>query len=228
MMASDYKHYPIPAAEARAEIMVVNSRFISTAAPAFSVEDARAFIARMRAEFWDASHNVPAFLIGYGASVTAHCNDDGEPSGTAGRPALAVLQGSGLGDVVVVVTRYFGGTKLGTGGLVHAYGEAVKAVLAVLPHAEKIPTHTVMLACDYSYFERIRLMIAAQHGQILDEEFGADVTITARFAVWFLPPFQEALRELTRGSLQAEIIETNPETIMPLDSFPGPTPTSAE
>ena len=224
MMASDYKHYPIPAGEARAEIMVVNSRFIATAAPVFSVEDARAFIARRRAEFWDASHNVPAFLIGYGASVTAHCNDDGEPAGTAGRPALAVLQGSGLGDVAVVVTRYFGGTKLGTGGLVHAYGEAVKAVLAVLPRAEKIPTHTVMLVCDYSYFERIRLLIAGLHGQIIDEAFGADVTITARFAVWFLAPFQEALRELTRGSLQAEIIETNPETIMPVDSFPGPTP----
>lgn len=226
-MASEYKHYPIPAGEARAEIMVVNSRFIATAAPAFSVEDARAFIARMRAEFWDASHNVPAFLIGFGTSVTAHCNDDGEPAGTAGRPALAVLQGSGLGDVVVVVTRYFGGTKLGTGGLVHAYGEAVKAVLAVLPHAEKIPTHTVMLACDYSFFERIRLLIAAHHGQVLDEDFGADVTITARFAVWFLPLFQEALRELTRGGLQAEIVETNPETIMPLDSFPGPASPSA-
>jgi uncharacterized YigZ family protein len=202
--------------------MVINSRFIASAAPAFSVEQARAFIARIRAEFPDASHHVPAFLIGHGASVTAHCTDDGEPSGTAGRPALAVLQGSGLGDVVVVVTRYFGGTKLGTGGLVHAYGEAVKAVLAVLPRAEKVPTHTVMLACEYSYFERIRLLVQAHHGQVLDEDFGADVTITARFAAWHLEPFQAALRELTRGGLQAEIIESNPETIMPLDSFPGP------
>lgn len=215
------KRYPIPAQEARAEIMVINSRFIASAAPAFSVEEARAFIARIRAEFPDASHNVPAFLIGYGASVTAHCTDDGEPSGTAGRPALAVLQGSGLGDVVVVVTRYFGGTKLGTGGLVHAYGEAVKAVLAVLPRAEKIPTHTVMLACDYSFFERVRLLVQEHHGQILDEDFGADVTITARFAVWSFEPFQNALKEMSRGALQAEIIETNPETIMPTGSFPS-------
>lgn len=218
---SSYKRYPIPAGEARAEMMVINSRFIASAAPAFSVEEARAFIARIRAEFWDATHNVPAFLIGFGASVTAHCNDDGEPSGTAGRPALAVLQGSGLGDAVVVVTRYFGGTKLGTGGLVRAYGDAVKAVLAVLPRAEKIPTHTVMLACEYTYFDRVRLLIAAHHGQILDEDFGADVTLTIRFAAWSLPPFQEALRELSRGSLKAEIIETDPETIMPLDFFPG-------
>jgi uncharacterized YigZ family protein len=221
MASHDYKRYPIPAKEARAEIMVINSRFIATAAPAFRVEEARAFIARMRAEFPDASHHVPAFLIGYGASVTAHCTDDGEPAGTAGRPALAVLQGSGLGDAVVVVTRYFGGTKLGTGGLVHAYGESVKAVLAVLPRAEKIPTHTIMLACEYSYFERVRLLVQAHHGQVLDEDFGADVTVTARFAAWQLEPFQAALRELTRGTLQAEVVESNPETIMPLDSFPG-------
>lgn len=222
MISRDYRRYPIPAGEARAEIMVVNSRFIAAAAPVFSVEEARAFIARIRAEFPDASHHVPAFLIGYGASVTAHCTDDGEPQGTAGRPALAVLQGSGLGDVVVVVTRYFGGTKLGTGGLVHAYSEAVKAVLSVLPRAEKIPTHTVMLACEYSYFERIRLLIQANYGQVLDEDFGADVTITARFAAWHLEPFQSALSGLSRGSLHAEIIESNPETIMPLDAFPGP------
>ena len=220
MSSEPVKRYPIPAREARAEITVVNSRFIASAAPAFSVEEARAYVARIRSEFSDASHNVPAFLIGYGASVTAHCTDDGEPSGTAGRPALAVLQGSGLGDVVVVVTRYFGGTKLGTGGLVHAYGEAVKAVLAVLPRAEKVPTHTVMLAVEYALFERARLLVEAHHGQILDQDFGADVTITARFTTWSLPPFQDALRELTRGAVQAEIVESNPETIFPLGAAP--------
>ena len=96
------QRYVIPAEETRIEIKVVNSRFISTVAPAFTVEEARAFITRIRAEFADASHNVPAYLIGHGATVTAHCHDDGEPSGTAGRPALAVLRGSGLGDIVVV------------------------------------------------------------------------------------------------------------------------------
>lgn len=214
------KRYPIPAQEARAEINVLNSRFIASASPAFSVEEARAFINRIKAEFPDASHHVPAFLIGAGASVTAHCSDAGEPAGTAGRPALIVLQGSGLGDVVVVVTRYFGGTKLGTGGLVKAYSEAVKAVLAVLPRAEKVSTHTVMLAFDYTYFERVRQLVAAHYGQVLDEDFGADVTMTARFIVQYLPPFQDVLRELTRGTVQAEIIESNSETILPLDAFP--------
>ena len=99
---------------------------------------------------------MPAFLIGFGNSVTAHCNDDGEPSGTAGRPILAVLQGSGLGDIAVVVTRYFGGTKLGTGGLVRAYSDATKAVLAILPRAEKVPTTQCMLALPYNLLERVR------------------------------------------------------------------------
>lgn len=221
--ATSANRYPIPAREVRTEIQVINSRFIATAAPVFSVEDAKAFVARIRAEFADASHNVPAYLIGHGATVTAHCHDDGEPSGTAGRPALAVLRGSGLGDVAVVVTRYFGGTKLGTGGLVRAYSDAVRAVLEILPHAEKVPTHTVMLAFPYSFLERIRLAVEAHQGQILDEAFAADVTVTARFAVEHVPPFQATLQQLSNGTLQAVVVETDEATIMPLgdpDSSP--------
>ncbi|MFN2162510.1 MAG: YigZ family protein, partial [Candidatus Promineifilaceae bacterium] len=203
--------YPIPAQETRVEIRVSNSRFIATVAPVFSVEEARAFISKVKEEFSDASHNVPAFLVGYGPSVTAHCSDDGEPSGTAGRPALAVLQGSGLGDIAVVITRYFGGTKLGTGGLVRAYGDAVKEVLETLPLAEKVPTHTVLMAVPYNLFEQVKLLIEVHNGRVLDEEFAADVTITAQFTVEQFDPFQDALRELSHGRLEAEIVETNPE-----------------
>ncbi len=217
------RRYPIPAAETRTEIRVSNSRFIASAAPAFSVEEARDFISRMKAEFKDASHNVPAYVIGYGPAVTAHCSDDGEPSGTAGRPMLAVLQGSGLGDIVVVVTRYFGGTKLGTGGLVRAYGDAVKEILAILPRAEKVPTHTVMMAMPYNMYERVKLLVEAQQGRILDEEFMADVTITAQFVTDQLPIFEDALRELSHGQLEAEIVETDLETIMPLGTLAGDT-----
>lgn len=211
------KRYPIPARQCRAEIQVSNSRFIATLAPAFSVEEARAFIARVREEFADATHNVPAYVIGHGASVIAHCNDDGEPSGTAGRPALAVLQGSGLGDAALVITRYFGGTKLGTGGLVRAYGDAAREVLARAPLAEKVPTQTVMLAAPYALFEQVRLLVAAHQGQILDEEFAADVTITARFALEHVEAFQAALLELSNGTLQAEVVESDEATIMPIE-----------
>ena len=199
----------------------MNSRFIATLAPVFSVEEARAFVARIREEFGDASHNVPAYVVGHGASVIAHCNDDGEPPGTAGRPALAVLQGSSLGDAAVVVTRYFGGTKLGTGGLVRAYGDAVRAVIAATPRAEKVATHTVLLATPYNLFEQVRLLIEGHNGRILDEEFAADVTVTAQFTVEGLPAFQDALRELSHGTLAAEIMETNEATIMPTGTFAG-------
>lgn len=210
------KRYPIPAAETRAEIIIKNSRFIATAAPVFSVDEAKAFIGRIKQEFGDATHNVPAFLVGYGPAVTAHCNDDGEPSGTAGRPILAVLQGSGLGDVAVVVTRYYGGTKLGTGGLVRAYRDAVKAVLASLPRAEKVPTHTVQLAMPYHLFEQVKLLISAWNGRVLEETFAADISLTIQFVVEAFPSFQDALRELSHGSLTADIIESNEATIMPI------------
>lgn len=211
--------YPIPAAETRAEIEVKNSRFIATAAPVFTVDEAKTFIKRIKDEFADASHNVPAYQIGFGASVTAHCNDDGEPSGTAGRPILAVLQGSGLGDIAVVVTRYYGGTKLGTGGLVRAYGDATKAVLEILPRAEKVPTHTTMLALPYNLLEQVRLLVGEWNGRLLDEQFAADITMTMQFTTAKFSGFQDALRELSHGSLAAEIIETNEDTIMPLGTF---------
>jgi uncharacterized YigZ family protein len=211
--------YKIPAQESRNEINVLNSRFIATIAPVFSVDEARNFIGRIKSEFFDASHNVPAYIIGHGASVTAHCNDDGEPSGTAGRPALAVLQGSGMGDAAVVVTRYFGGTKLGKGGLVRAYGDAVRQVIDKVPLAEKIATHTIMIAFPYSHFDRIKLLIQAHQGVILDNEFGCDVTLTCQFSVDIFPAFQHALSETTHGTLHAEIIHTNPDTILPIGSF---------
>jgi uncharacterized YigZ family protein len=206
----------IPAREARSEIKVLNSRFIATAAPAFTVDEAKALIARVRSEFSDATHNVPAYVIGHGNSIIAHCHDDGEPSGTAGRPALAVLRGSGLGDVAVVVTRYFGGTKLGTGGLVRAYGDAVRSVLASLPRALKVATHTVVVVVPYPYFDRAQRLVAAHAGQVVGQDFSVEVTLTARFPVERLPAFQGALREMSNGALRADIIETNPATIVPI------------
>jgi uncharacterized YigZ family protein len=205
----------VPLEEIRREIKVLNSRFIATLAPVFSVDEARAFISRIKGEFPDASHHVPAFVIGHGASETAHCSDAGEPSGTAGRPMLAVLQGSGLGDAAVVVVRYFGGTKLGTGGLVRAYSDAVRCVIDEVHRAEKRLACTSMAAFPYRYVERVRLLVATYGGQVLEEEFGAEVTLTARFAVDDYPGFQEGLRELTNGTVDALVMETR-EVLFPI------------
>jgi len=208
--------FPVPAKEIRREIVIGGSRFIATLAPAFSVEEAKAFVARMRDEFSDATHNVPAYLVGGGNSVIAHASDDGEPSGTAGRPALAVLRGSGLGDVAVVVTRYFGGTKLGTGGLVKAYTQAVQAVASNVPRAQKILAHTALLAAPYPLLERIRLLVASEQGTILDENFAADVRMMFRFPVERLAGFEGKLQELSSGKLRTEIVETS-EVLLKLD-----------
>jgi uncharacterized YigZ family protein len=199
--------YPIPAAEHRTEIRVSNSRFIATAGYAPSVDDARALIARVRAEFADASHNVFAYIVGYGASTTEGMSDDGEPGGTAGRPTMAVVRGSGLGDVAVVVTRYFGGTLLGTGGLVRAYGDAAKAVLAGLPRTEKVEQLVLTLSMSYAAYEPVRLLALSHGAMVEDQEFGGDVRLRLRIAADHAEGFERALREQTAGSVVAERVD---------------------
>jgi len=206
----------IPAAETRSEIKVSNSRFIAAIGPAFSVEEAREFIERTRREFSNASHNVPAFIIGHGATVTAHCNDDGEPPGTAGRPVLAVLKGSGMGDVVVVVSRYFGGTKLGTGGLVRAYSDSVHGVLGVVSRAEKASTYKVDVVVPYKLLEQAQILVKNHKGLIIERLFAADVKLSIQFRIKEFQDFNMELLELSHGSIGASIVETNNETIIPL------------
>ena len=182
------------------------------------MDEAKAFVSRIKDEFPDASHNVSVYLVGHGQTVVAHCTDDGEPSGTAGRPALAVLRGSGLGDVAVVVTRYFGGTKLGTGGLVRAYGDAVREVLAVLPRAQRVPTYTILLDAPYNAYERLCLLVEAHGGEVQDQDFGAQVTIQARFPQDRYPAFETALQEASNGRLEALIVEQG-EAIVPIEGI---------
>jgi uncharacterized YigZ family protein len=207
------KLYSIPLHEIHREHLVLNSRFIATLAPVFSAEEARAFIARVKKEFADASHNVPSYVIGGGNTVTEYCSDDGEPSGTAGKPALAVLRGSGLGDVAVVVTRYFGGTKLGKGGLVKAYTESTQRVVNEVERGRRIEVQVVMVVAPYNLFEMIRLMVGRNNGEILDEDFTENVTMSLQFPLESFDTFQQELRELSAGKLQAEVIETK-ETIV--------------
>jgi len=205
--------YTVPLSEIRREHLVVNSRFIATLTPVFTVDEARAFIARIKKEFADASHNVPAYIIGGGNTITEFCSDDGEPSGTSGKPALAVLRGSGLGDVAVVVTRYFGGTLLGTGGLVKAYTESTQMVVNIVRRGRRVPVYIVMVAIPYNLLERVRLMVSRNNGEVLGEDFGGDVTMTLQFPVESLDGFQNEMRELSAGMIQAEVIESK-ETIV--------------
>ena len=148
--------YPVPSGICQTEpCSFKNSRFIGTAGPAASVAAAQEFINSIRDRYPDASHHAYAFSVGFGATVTEGMSDDGEPSGTAGRPVLAVVKGSGLGDVAVVVSRFFGGTKLGTGGLVRAYTQTAQQVLGELQTTRKIerinaPACSLQFTCRMS------------------------------------------------------------------------------
>jgi uncharacterized YigZ family protein len=199
--------YPIPAAETRVETQVINSRFVCTVGEARTVEDAQSFIRRVKTELADASSHAYAYRVGFGASVTDGCNDGGEPGGTAGRPMLAVLQGSGLGDVVAVVSRYFGGAKLGAGGLVRAFSGALKAALEQLPRTERVERKTYLLELPYPLYERVKRLVQAHHGEIGGEDFGAQVLLTLTFVVDDSESFQRTLTDLSAGQLHLKVVE---------------------
>jgi len=198
----------VPAGSARTEITVANSRFIASLSPADSVEAARDYIASIRREYADAAHNVPAFIIGGGNSVTEFCSADGEPSGTSGRPLLAVLKGTELGNVVVVVTRYFGGTLLGTGGLVKAYSEAGRAVLAITGRAELVETRRLAFSVSYHLFEGARMLVAQTGSTMVSEDFAEDVRLVVDVAVPGYGAFVSRLAELSAGAALPRVLST--------------------
>ena len=196
--------YPVPAAEAAVELRFNNSSFIGATTAAATVEEARAFIARRRRDYSDAGHHVYAFAVGYGDSVVHGRSDDGEPAGTAGRPLLAVVQGAELGDVVVVITRYFGGTKLGTGGLVKAYTETAQAVLGQVPRQLKVDMVAARLVLPYGVYKSCRMLIDTVDGEIEEEKFAGAVDLRFRVSVERLEELRQAVREATAGQISLE------------------------
>lgn len=194
--------YPIPNGESRIELRVKNSRFIGRAGYTPGVEAAKVFIERIKTEEAGHTHAVYAFAVGHGASVIHGMSDAGEPSGTAGRPALAVVRGSGLGDLTVVIIRYFGGTKLGTGGLVKAYTEAAQLALAELPVTEKMERHSVQVTVPYVFYDQCKRLIETHRGQIETETFAAEVRLQLAFTVDELAAFESDLAEVTSGQVR--------------------------
>lgn len=198
--------YLIPAETCRVTTTVSNSRFVTTIGRVDTVDEAKAFLAAVRAEMPSANHHVYAYRVGFGNSVIEGMSDDGEPSGTSGPPVLAVLRGSGIGDVIVVVTRFFGGTLLGTGGLVRAYGDGTRTGLEALRTERKIEKATLGIELPYHFFEQVKRLIAHHNGAIDDETFAGEVTVLASFALDDIPPFTAALTELTAGSVEAVVL----------------------
>ena len=202
------QRYPIPARRHRAEEEIRRSRFITTVDYAPTVADARAFIQAIRAEFPDATHNVWAYVVGPpGSTARVGYSDDGEPHGTAGRPAYTVLLHSGVGDIVAVITRYFGGTKLGKGGLVRAYSNGVKLALETLPLAERRVTSDLEVVIPYAFVTSLQRMASEYEAEFLAEDYGAEVTYRLRLPEEHVAAFSEALIGLTNGAALIEPVE---------------------
>lgn len=201
--------YPIPDTTLyRVEDVIKKSQFIVTLAHAPSVEEAKAFVAAIKAEFPDATHNCWAYQAGPpGSTAKVGMSDDGEPHGTAGKPMLNVLLHANVGEIAAVVTRYFGGTKLGTGGLVRAYSGMVKLGLDTLPLREKITPVRLEVVIDYSSVTLFKRMLPDYEIKVLEETFGADATFFVEMPKEHADAFTTAVVELTNGNALIEIIE---------------------
>lgn len=194
--------YKIPAKSHRIEESIKRSRFIATLAHAPTEKDAKTFISAIKNDFPDATHNCWAYVAGPpGDTARVGMSDDGEPHGIAGKPILNVLLHSGVGEIVAVVTRYFGGTKLGTGGLVRAYSGSVKDALQGLPVKTKRDLLSLTVVFDYSRITAVKQLIKSFDSGIVEENFGADVSFKIELPKTKIDDFIRAIQELTGGQV---------------------------
>lgn len=189
--------------ECTGEIIEKKSRFIATFRPVSSIEEATAFIEEMKKQYWDARHNCSAFVIGDNNEIS-RCSDDGEPSGTAGRPMLEVLIGEDIHNVAVVVTRYFGGVLLGIGGLVRAYQGAVKEGLS------NAKTHTIQkgvvytVTCDYNGIGKLQYILGNKGIIPISTEYGTDVKAVLALENTIIEGFKKEIIEALNGNVDME------------------------
>jgi uncharacterized YigZ family protein len=207
------QRYLIPALPHRAEEVIQKSRFITALAHAPTAEAAQAFLAGMKEEFPDATHHCWAYVAGPpGDTASIGMSDDGEPHGTAGRPMLTALLHSGVGEIVAVCTRYYGGTKLGTGGLSRAYSGGVKLALETLPTREKVERTALRLEVAYDALDPLKRLLEEVGAVVEAEDYGE--VVRYRVAV----PAEEAerlarqLAGITRGKAIVEVVEEETKT----------------
>ena len=196
------RRYFIPAQRYRVETEVKRSRFITTVAATADRQSSRQFVQSIRAEFSDANHNCWAGVIGApGCTLQAGMSDDGEPRGAAGKPMLTTLLHADVGDITVVVSRYFGGIRLGTGGMVRAYTAAVLAGLDSLPTVEKIDYQPLQILLDYSLLEQVQTLYARYEVQLIQQSYSDKVQIDVELPPELLQPFKLHLTELSHGRI---------------------------
>src|SRR5574344_695583 len=195
----------VPLSHGTVEITVKNSRFIAEVFPVADQAQAREKLHELKARYKDASHVVHAFITGKAGEVSG-MSDDGEPSGTAGKPVLDVLKGSGITNVLLTVTRYFGGTLLGTGGLVHAYGDSAKAVLAVCKTEPLVEKKRFSLSATYGNYEEIKRLYQTYHIEQLVEQY--DVAVKAEGVIHAdeAEDFCRKTNNLTKGKTEVVLL----------------------
>ncbi len=186
-----------------AEIIEKKSRFIGYIRHTETEEEANAFINEIRKKHFDARHNCFAYSVD-GQQQTIRFSDDGEPGGTAGKPILEVITGKGLCDVCIVVTRYFGGTLLGTGGLVRAYTDAAKACIDATDMVTKCLVVPMRLTTNYTDFGKIQYLLGSHNISVLDSEYGENVAVRIEVLVDDVPMIVKQLTEVTAARVQIE------------------------
>ncbi|ADP11114.1 hypothetical protein EJP617_14330 [Erwinia sp. Ejp617] len=195
--------YDIPAEPWSFSEEIKKSRFITLLAHTDGVDEARAFVQQIKQQHPAARHHCWAFVAGApDDSQQLGFSDDGEPSGTAGKPILAQLMGSHIGEITAVVVRYYGGIMLGTGGLVKAYGGGVQQALRLLPRRVKVPMFTFSLICDYAQLSEIERLVARFDGQVLNSEFLENITLSLALPHARVAGFRQNLSDFSRGALQ--------------------------
>ena len=192
--------YLVPTAFGEEEFVEKKSRFIGRIWPVETEEEALRKIQEMKKKHYDATHNCWAYVIRDGA---VRFSDDGEPGGTAGMPMLQVLQREELYNVVCVVTRYFGGILLGAGGLVRAYTRGAKIAVDAAGKSMKRVWTALYLPCPYSYYERVKLAVAAFDGLIRKTDYGAEIELEVLFPEGRTQAFLTHLRDMTSGTVEA-------------------------
>jgi uncharacterized YigZ family protein len=192
--------YRVPAARHRVEQTIDRSRFICTVDCVSTPEDAQRLLRDLNTEFPDATHNCWAYVAGPpGSTSRIGMSDAGEPHGTAGRPMLTVLLHSGIGEIAAIVTRFYGGTKLGTGGLVKAYGGAVQLALETLPVTERVDYVDLTATFGYSSITVVQQLLVQFDAETVAQEYEAAVRYQLRVPRPSLNAFRTALADATRG-----------------------------
>lgn len=191
----------VPAAPASAELIIKGSRFLSEVFIIQNQTEVRTIIKEQKNKYSDATHVCHAFISGKNAEVMG-MSDDGEPGGTAGRPMLDVLKGRSVTNILVTVTRWFGGTLLGTGGLVHAYGDSVKQVLDKLELVELIDKSSFSFKCDYAQYQVLKKLMQNYKLYDVTEDFGSVITVSGQIAVSLADDFKERIFDSTNGQVQ--------------------------